>query len=158
MTEKFLNHFPRKIIKKNYADKLTNQTPEFTALCSRPIFSERVVANFPWHFSKLDIYFCPFFLSDAISFPDFYNIFSVEIFNLAIKDPTWGGFLISHPFLNIPLISAYLLKALFQGFSERIIREVLDVLDYSLCNGRGYKGAINYIVTHYTGLKTKILI
>jgi hypothetical protein len=86
----------------------------------------------------LDIYFCPFFLSDAISFFDFYKIFSVEIFNLAIKDPTWGGFLISHPFLNIPLISAYLLKALFQGFSERIIREVLDVNEINLYNDRGF--------------------
>ena len=64
-------------------------------------FSRRVVTNFSFHFSKLDIYFCPFFFSDAISFLDFYKIFSVELFNLAIKDPIVGRF------LNIPPISEY---------------------------------------------------
>ena len=34
-------------------------------------FLKGVVANFSFHFLKLDIYFCPFFLSDAISFLDF---------------------------------------------------------------------------------------
>ena len=41
------------------------------SIMQRTGFSREVVTNISFHFSKLDIYFCPFSNSDAISFLKF---------------------------------------------------------------------------------------
>jgi hypothetical protein len=52
---------------KNHAVSFSTIKPEFAALCYEPVFSTKKI-SFPSQKEKMDIYFCPFFLSDPSFF------------------------------------------------------------------------------------------
>ena len=68
LTKNLLNIQVDSIFNKKVCSHTKNKKSKITALCSETIFCVFLKNDFLFLDKKMDIYFCPFFLSDAISF------------------------------------------------------------------------------------------
>ena|SRR6056300_168547 len=76
LTKNLLNIQVDSIFNKKVCSHTKNKKSKITALCSETIFCVFLKNDFLFLDKKMDIYFCPFFLSDAISFFEKMIIFS----------------------------------------------------------------------------------
>jgi len=68
LTKNLLNIQVDSIFNKKVCSHTKNKKSKITALCSETNFCVFLKNDFPFLDKKLDIYFCPFFCQDPISF------------------------------------------------------------------------------------------